>query len=771
MRIITRLVTVLVAGSFSLGTWAQSTVLEEVIVTAQKREQLAKDVGIAITTYSGNQMDALGLESSTELIAYTPGVSLAGDIGGQRAIFNIRGVVQNDYADLAEAPVAVYVDGGYLASTQAQTFALYDIERVEILKGPQGTLFGRNATGGLVNTITAKPTEEFEGYAELTAASFGQVRLEAAVGGSLSDRARGRFSVMTNQQDEIYTNVYSGSDFTGDPGTPGGGEDTYNDNTFAVRGQLELDINDKTSILFIANFADTEKSEGPYQVTSTTEVRRANGEPIDVILSIDDPMNCDIIQAGACIDGNGDGSVTRPVVGGDFWGNTDPDGSGRRVNKDFAFDDQNQIESQSLSAEVNYQGDNVLFTSITDFKNFTRVIGLDSDQTARSALIFQSDGDTDQFSQEFRFSGASDRLTWVTGLYYLKINTDFIQGLAESAVGTDDFALIGQEANTITELDTDSISVFGQVDYALNDELTVVGGLRVTQENKDFDGIVSFFPNTDDRRIETTGFLFSIDQLTADNDETLWSGKLQLEYSPSDDSLYYFGVNRGVKAGSFNAPLFGGLSPYNEEVLWSYEVGGKLTLADGKAQLNVSIYHYDYQDYQSFSFRNNSSAVTNEDASYTGLEVELFANPTEWLDVQFGVSYIDAEVEGLQIASDIFADTTPPFTPEWQFSGLARYNWDAFNGNLAAQVNASWKSEFFFSASNFTAHEFDSSYTADASVTWSDSDNEWNIVGFVENFTDERDSIIGFDVSGFYGTSQESFTKPRTIGVMLRRRF
>ena len=345
MNLYSKLATALILALMSLGAWAQSTVLEEITVTAQKREQLANDVGIAITAFSGKQMNALGFETSTELIAYTPGVSLAGDIGGQRAIFNIRGVVQNDYADLAEAPVAVYVDGGYLASTQAQTFALYDIERVEILKGPQGTLFGRNATGGLVNTITVKPSEEIGGYLEGTFASFDQYRLEGAMGGPFSDNVRGRFSFMTNQMGEIYNNVYTGQDFQGTAGTPGGGQDTYNDDTTALRGQLDFDLGDKGNLLFIANWADTTKSEGPYQVTSTTEVRRANGEPIDVILSSNDPLNCDIVQDGACIDGNGDGITTRPVVGGDFWGNTDPDGSGPKVNKDFAFTDQNQIES------------------------------------------------------------------------------------------------------------------------------------------------------------------------------------------------------------------------------------------------------------------------------------------------------------------------------------------------------------------------------------------------------------------------------------------
>ena len=317
---------------------ADSVVLEKITVTSQKREQYINDVSIAVTAFSGEQMESLGFESSTDLIAFTPGVSLAGDIGGQRAIFNIRGVVQNDYADIAEAPVAVYVDGGYLASTQAQTFGLFDIARVEILKGPQGTLFGRNATGGMVNTITAKPTEEVEGYAELTFASFEQKRFEGAVSGALSDKVSGRISVMANHMGNILENVYE-DEAAPDTraGSIGGGEDGYNDDTKAFRAQLNFDLSANSNLLVSANWADTTKSEGPYQVVNTTEVKDAAGNVIDVIYAADDPLGCDTIQAGACVDGNFNGDPLRPVQGGDFNGNIDPDGSGEKVNKDFAL--------------------------------------------------------------------------------------------------------------------------------------------------------------------------------------------------------------------------------------------------------------------------------------------------------------------------------------------------------------------------------------------------------------------------------------------------
>jgi iron complex outermembrane receptor protein len=749
-----------------------SVVIEELVVTAQKREQLVSDVPIAITAFSGDQLKALGLESSEELIAFTPGVSLAGDIGGQRAIFNIRGVVQNDYADIAEAPVAVYIDGGYLASTQAQTFGLFDVERVEVLKGPQGTLFGRNATGGLVNTITVKPTAENESYVEFTAASFEQFRVEAAISGPLSDSVRGRLSVMTNQQGEIYNNIYQDrAEPDTRAGTIGGGGDTYNDDTKAVRAQLEFDLGENGTVLLSANVADTTKSEGPYQVVNTTQVLDAEGRAIDTIFAADDPLGCDIIQGGVCIDGNGDGSVTRPFVGSDFFGNIDPDGPGRLVNKDFAFDDQNQLDSEAFSATINYDFNGIDFVSVTDYKNFSRVVGLDSDQTASPNLIFQSDGDIDQFSQEFRLTGSSDRLNWVAGLYYLKIDTDFVQGLAgapESGI------LAASEANTSVVLETDSLSVFGQLDYAIHDKLTIVGGLRFIQEDKDFNGVVTISANTDDRAIEFNGVnpFVTLDSATLVNDQDLWSAKLQLEYSPNGDSLYYIGINRGVKAGSFNAPLFGGLSTYDPEELVSIEAGLKLTLLADRLQFNASVYNYDYTDYQSFTFANNTGIVTNEKANFIGMEADIVYSPASAWEMILGVSLIDAEVEDLEVATNISRDTTPAFTPDLQASGIVRYTWTLkSDSTISAQFAGSYQSETFHNAQNFTAQRIESHFKADARLSWEDVDGRWSGALFIDNLFDSDHGIIGFDVSSFYGTSQIAYAKPRTFGAVIKRSF
>ena len=764
-----RLLALTVAMALSTpAAFAAENVWESIEVTAQKRNENISDVGIAITAFSGEQLEALGLESSTELIAFTPGVSLAGDIGGQRAIFNIRGVVQNDYADLAEAPVAVYVDGGYLASTQAQTFGLFDVARIEILKGPQGTLFGRNATGGLVNTITAKPTADTEGYAEFTAARFEQYRFEGAISGEIIDGIYGRFSGFTNQQGEILENIYEdGAAPDTRLGSVGGGEDGYNDDTKAFRAQLLFDIGEQGSLLLSGNWSDTTKSEGPYQVVNTTEIKDADGNVIDVIYAADDPLGCDTIQAGVCVDGNFNGDPFRPVQGGDFNGNFDPDGAGNKVNKDFAFDDQNKIKSKGLAATLDYAFESFDFFAMSDYKEFKRTVGLDSDQTASPELIFQSNSTIEQFSQEFRFSGESADLKWVGGLYYLSIDTDYSQGLAGSPTT---FFLGGEENNTLVSLETESYSVFGQIDYSLTDDLVLVGGLRYTREDKDFVGNVYQNENTNDRVIEIDTTTTSLETLVDSNDQNLWSAKLQLEYSVGN-SLYYAGINRGVKAGSFNAPLQGGFSLYEPEELTAYEAGLKHSFMQGSGVFNANVFYYDYNDYQSFSWVNNAGVVSNEEASFSGVELEVFLTPTDSLDVMVNFSYTDAVVEDLEVASGYFADTTPPFTPEYQASAMLRYNWDAFDGNMAAQLSANYQSETFHNARNFTAHEIDSYATADTRLTWVDAEDKWLIAAYIDNLFDSDHELIGFDVTGFYGTSQISYAKPRTYGVTVRRNF
>jgi len=197
----------------------QAAVFEELIVTAQKREQDIQDVGISVSAFTGDQLKVLGVQDSFDVALFVPNVNISGNLAGQNTQFSIRGVTQNDFNDVIEAPVAVYLDEGYIPIAQAQTFAVYDIERVEILKGPQSTLFGRNATGGVVQYISKKPSfDRMEAYVDATVGQFdtdddpNYSKIEVAIGGPFTKTLAGRIAGLYDNRDPYLENLYRGDD-------------------------------------------------------------------------------------------------------------------------------------------------------------------------------------------------------------------------------------------------------------------------------------------------------------------------------------------------------------------------------------------------------------------------------------------------------------------------------------------------------------------------------------------------------------------------------
>ncbi|HVO45593.1 MAG TPA: TonB-dependent receptor plug domain-containing protein, partial [Steroidobacteraceae bacterium] len=291
-------------------------------MTAQRREQSIQDVGIAITAYSGEQLREFGFQDSYDIARLTPGVHISGNNGGEKTLFTVRGVTQNDFNDQTESPVAVYVDEGYVAFGQGQTFGLYDLDRVEVLKGPQGTLFGRNATGGLVQFITKKPTQEMSGFADATYGSHDELRFEGAFGGGLTDSISSRTSVLFNRFHPIIKNNYPYGAVTldGQP-SPLGHQDTFNDNTLALRQQLQFEPTSDFSVLLSGNYARTRQSTAPLMELPTIPVFDAEGNHINTIVA----SPTDDRQAAAP-DGtpihhplSGIPGVLRPA-GGNLWG-------------------------------------------------------------------------------------------------------------------------------------------------------------------------------------------------------------------------------------------------------------------------------------------------------------------------------------------------------------------------------------------------------------------------------------------------------------------
>ena len=232
---------------------AHAVVLEEVIVTAQKREQSIQDVGISITAFSGEQIKQLGFTSTQEIDQQTPGLMVTDYGNGVTTVFTVRGSSQLDFADHQEPPVAVYLDGAYNSYLSGVGFMFYDLERIEVLRGPQGTLFGRNATGGLVQLITAKPTREFEAYVELTGGEYGKRRFEGAVSGPITDTVSGRLSLFFDHDDGFIENRI--------------GDDLLNTDNQSGRAQLLFEPNEDVSLLISGRWAIDDVNGQGYSVT------------------------------------------------------------------------------------------------------------------------------------------------------------------------------------------------------------------------------------------------------------------------------------------------------------------------------------------------------------------------------------------------------------------------------------------------------------------------------------------------------------------------
>ena len=796
--------------------WAQGSALEEVIVTAQKREESIQDVGIAITAFSGEQLDALGITDSVAIAEFTPGVHMSGNNAGYTQQFTIRGATQNDFNDLAEAPNAVYVDEAYQAAGQAQLFSQFDMERVEILKGPQGTLFGRNATGGLVHFLTKKPTDEFEGYGDIQYGRYDTVRFEGAVSGPLTEGIKARVSGFYRSNDPILKNVFQPHEvaqgygpWVGNTNLSGSGDgqaDMWSEDSYSIRAQILMEPSDNVEIEMKGQYAKRVTSSGPYQNVATISVLDDQARVVNTLYSNaqTNPNSCEQLIGSSdgtattqCVPGGSaldlDFDDFRPAPDTDFFGYKDPDGlDGLTISTDHALDDHDTYETWSVTGKVSIDFDFATLVAVLNYSDQDKITSLDVDSGPGPQFEVTGDSVIDWYTQELRLEGEADRYRWIVGTYYMTIDGEFTQNLGDTIGGINTFATLfggfagnpaafGQFWDTSFDafLKTKSFSMFGQVDYDLTDKLTVSLGARAIWEKKDYEFNSNFFINTRDATAEglrhgdqplgATPFPYHEEK----TDDFLWSGRAGLEYAHNDDLLLYATFNRGVKAGSCNSPLLTFLTPeqycYDEEILLAYEAGFKSTIMDGRARINGSFYYYDYSDYQVFQFIGTSGAVFNVDAEYYGGEVEIFANPIDNLDLILGIAYIDPTVKDVNVAPDLPRDVEPSFTPEVQFNALGRYTWPlTVGGSVAVQVDGNYASSAFHNINNFDTHFMPSYWRGNASLSWYSADERWEVTGFIDNFSDTRNINIGFELAAICGCDEQSVGWPRTYGIKLR---
>ena len=436
---------------------ASAQLIDEIRVTAQKREQNLQDVGISVTALSGEQLEQLGFVNSVDIIAQSPGVEVRNVWGefSPGSSISIRGVSQTDFNDGHESPAVVYIDEFYILPTAASNFSIYDLERVETLRGPQGTLFGRNATAGLIHYLTAKPTDEFEAFGRFTVEEYDTYRFEGAVSGPITDTFSARFSANYNHTDGHVDNIVRN-------------DDIFRGENYSLRGQLRFEPSDQSELLFKAEFTD---------VDANYEWQPTNAVFLDT-----------------------DGFIKEVPAGVDFYGTCvqcDAFGNTEDGDKDVnsaGLPTMIDTQSQIYTLRYEHDFDSVKLTSVTGYQDLDKEISENSGGTlldiVRASFFF----DTQVFTQELRLEGDSDNFRWTVGGLYLHQDSEAEDDAVLDGEGLDLFDLTSAGlpvAPIIFDVDweqeAESWAIFGQAEFDVSDTVTLIGGLRYTYDEKKFE--------------------------------------------------------------------------------------------------------------------------------------------------------------------------------------------------------------------------------------------------------------------------------------------
>lgn len=756
---------------------AQAQMLEEIIVTAQKREQNLNDVSIAVTAFSGSDIQSLGINEPMDLAKHTTGLLAKNSSNGAAQVeIYLRGVGVADFTSISTPAVGAYVDEVYKPAPSMLTFALFDMERIEVLKGPQGTLYGRNNTAGAVNFISKKPSDQFDAYARAGISKWAIFKAEGAVGGPLSETLSGRFSFsqQSSNDDGPYFNRVSGSE---------GGKI----NVTSLRGQLLWEPNEDVKILAKVSWGD-EKRAGIFP-----EHFSVTDPAFPAFPFVPAPF-CAAFLAGNRDEGNC--VSVFDLNGNRYFEQNDND----PFAADLSLDTLSRSEIFEGVVRIEWELPRVSLTSISAYQDFSRDQDYDVDGSPIAAPDIVIKDDIEAFSQEVRLtSDDSWGFNWLLGTFYSKDSILYFQHLNASGVAP----FLNSNGG---DQDNESYAVFAHVEYPISDQVQLVGGVRYTHESRDFVGASAIGDYQDLSELlavnEATncGILFTAiplpaicgtnghspfgEPLTPDYPSTVEAdevdGKVVLEYRPNEDVLFYAGVSKAFKSGGFSGAMIfshSAAAPYEPEKLVAYEGGFKATLADGTIQMNGAAFYYDYKGWQAtFTKTGDPTARLQNagDVELYGIEADILWRPTDPLTLKAGFIWMDNEI----VESDVVLfdyDTGVPGTiagnelpnaPEWSFNGLARYEF-AVNRALKAaiQLDAAYVGRHFLEVNNRLALSQKGYFLVNGRLSVFSDDRNWQVAVWARNLTNELYFSAGFDLAlvGGYVTRYPGL--PRSYGV------
>jgi iron complex outermembrane receptor protein len=741
--------------------------LEEITVTANRREQNLQDVGTSIAAFTGEQLQELGVVSAADVTAITPNVDLVRSYSGPgfNTQITIRGVGQPDFSDTTEATATSYVDEFYMIGAGQADFLTFDLARVEVARGPQGTLQGRNSTAGSINYYSNPPElNRYAGQASVTAGENRLTRSNAFLNFPIGDIVAVRASVATDYNQGYLKNINPQALFS-----KGG-----NSNFVATRLQVLIKPSDTFQLKIKGEYGESGPIASNEKGIETGTIPGKVGTyqvPTDAF-----GQNMANVGAGAT----------------DVVNTVGPNEQNANIRHVLARADWTPADRWSVVGLAGW---------LKSRKNEVETC----DHTPIPICLFSNIGESKHTVVELRslYNATNWRLT--TGANYLKQDIDarsatplFFSPQATAVI----FGPTATGMYTQTFHDQQSLkswAVFSQGEYDLDEQWTLMAGVRYTHDKKEFNGFDAVSLNIPlstpiPRNIDqfsTIGALAAADpaaSLTTINSAAngdlatiskgLVNGLLQLNYKPTGDMLVYGSVRRGVKGGGFISGNAAGtpanLRKYKDEVNLAYEVGVKSTILNSRARLNAAVFYYDYKRMQNTSFIGITNVITNNDAKLYGGEVELTSSLTDQLQLSAGVGLLHTKVYNINNptgAVPAVEDNELPLAPKVSGNLQARYTWDVGPSQFWLQGSGKYKSSFWRDSLNNPSTHIPGSAQVDALAGYGPADGHWSLSLWVNNVFDSRKPINLFDLSTVGGTGEVVYQMPRWVGATFTTKF
>lgn len=710
--------TIVAALLCSTSAFAQTTTAEnadqnasdaDIVVTAQRRSESILRTPVAISAISGDNLTERGIRTAADLQVAVPAISINNGFGVNKT--QIRGIGLVSEALGVDSASAFYINGYVISRPAAQISSFYDLERVEVLRGPQGTLYGRNATAGLVNLITRRPTEEISGYFNGSYGNYNAINLEGAISGKLDENGQilARVAFMSANRDGYGTNLTTGRDF----------DDMSH---IAVRGTLELRPTENLTLIIVADHSD-----------------------------VDDVMGNRAIGRG------GAGPLTGVAQGGRTAGRT--------------RDVFNDTPSRYLRKNTGISGDIILelgdytLRSLTGYRDFRRFDTNDIDGTDAFNADLRFPETSEQFSQELQLSLDTDRFNGVVGGYYYYEDNE---GVTDTALNIDFYSRVIPLCNFRPtcrfaqggKVVTNSYAAFAQGTYELSDVFSLTAGLRYTSETKK---LTNGFSQAFNAIVNTAG----------ERTWSSFTPRFGIEYKPSAETLIFASVAKGFRAGTILLGV--AQPPVDPETLWSYELGVKTRFLDNRGSLSVTGFYSDYSDLQLGRLTGTTAILENAGkAEVYGIEAEGTFAFTPEFSIDSTLSYIHGElkqfssIDELNAAAGLrnLAGNQLPNAPRWALTMGMEYKLPLNNGgDVTFRLDGNYRSRVFYDFFNRPALSQEGYAKANALINYRTSDN-LTIGVYVKNIAD-RTTVgnmslgarpLGFPIHGF-------FDDPRTYGV------